>query len=229
MLLAGEYSYPFWLGELFLTAEYRIFRANDYEVTKFGADTGYATDGSGRRGMITPYVLATTDGLPAPDGRFDSIDFRRSNLDGFTSKLAYRHRLGSVPYLGNVGAQAGLTLSYLSLDQYASGSINVLERRDIGQNSLAAATTAHAVLAESWGKYSNESFMEENQTTAFAPGVFVGARTLITDNLFFEMNLSVLGYSEINYVPASYTGKAPYTETSSHYKTVLEFAAGFRF
>jgi len=66
MLLAGEYSYPFWQGEFFATAEYRIFRANDYEVTRFGKDTGYATDGSGRRGMITPYVLAPSDGLPAP-------------------------------------------------------------------------------------------------------------------------------------------------------------------
>jgi hypothetical protein len=85
------------------------------------------------------------------------------------------------------------------------------------------------VLDASYGKYSNESFMVENQTTALSPGLFVGARTLITDNLFFEINVSVLGYSEIDYVPSSYTGKAPYTETSSHYKTLLEFAAGFRF
>jgi hypothetical protein len=232
MMLGLEYSRPFATGALYFAAEYRIFRATQYEVTPFGEAKGYALDGSGRTGMITQY-RELPNGRVVADGRFDSVDYRRSDLDGITTKIGYRHNLGAMPVLGNLSLQGGLTLAYLSGEQYSTGSINVLEFRNQWQEDIANQYQLWLWEDEDLkelGRMSHESFLNEHQVTKFSPGIFVGARTLITDNLFFEVNVSMLGYSEINYVPASYTEKrVAYTETSNHVKTVLEFSAGLRF
>ncbi|MDR2697962.1 MAG: hypothetical protein LBB40_05755 [Holophagales bacterium] len=231
LLFGGEFSYPVWKGELFLGAEYRVFRAMDYEVTRFGDEAGYST-ADGTRGMITPYVRdpnsTPVPNMIWPDSRFDSADIRQSQLEGLTFKLAYRHSVGKIPYVGNTGLQCGLILNLLNSVQNATGSINVLVYRNVSQNAAPTALTAHSDLS-AYGRLSNESFYLENQAKKLLPGLFVGTRSMLTDNFSFELNLSVLGHAEVNYVPSSYTGMSAHTETSNHYKTVLEFIAGFRF
>ena len=231
VLFGGEFSYPVWKGELFLGADYRVFRAMDYEVTRFGDDAGYST-ADGARGMITPYVRdpnsTPVPNMIWPDSRFDSADIRQSQLEGLTFKLAYRHAIGKIPYVGHTGLQGGLILNLLNSVQSATGSINVLAYRNVSQNSAPTSLTAHSDLT-SYGRLSNESFYVDNQAKKLLPGLFVGMRSMLTDNFSFELNLSVLGHAEVNYVPSSYTGMPAYTETSNHNKTVLEFIAGFRF
>jgi len=75
----------------------------------------------------------------------------------------------------------------------------------------------------------NEYFYINSAEKKILPGVFVGARKLLTNTLFFEINISMLGYTELNYVPFSYTGEAAHWDSGTKMKTGLEFIAGLRF
>ena len=65
--------------------------------------------------------------------------------------------------------------------------------------------------------------------SSIRPGFFGGLRAELGTNLFVESNLSFLGYSEVNYLPSSYTGRPATTETRNRAKAVLELNAGLRF
>jgi hypothetical protein len=222
IMLAAEQSYPIWKGEAFATGEYRVFYSKDQEATQFGV--GYAE--GGMEGIITKYVINPTTGVPAPDGRFDSVDLRKNNLEGVTSKIGYRFQFSDMPFIGKLDLQGGLTLGFLKSSQDTSSNIWVLEYRDFAQNSV---MIMPPMFPEPTSRLGRESFLATHQTSKFSPGAFIGARSLLTDEMFFEINLSLLGHAEINYVPFSYTGKPAHTETANRFKAVLEFTAGLRF
>jgi hypothetical protein len=242
VLLGLEFSQPFWKGEWFVVAELREYVSNAYEVTQFSPfdwdtavykeKTGYASNG--QRGYITAFTRNPNSTVPKPnaiasDMRFDSVDMRTNPLDGFVAKLAYRHRVESLPFVGNLGVQGGLILSYLTGKQYADGAIHILDYRNYTQNSYQTSWTAEDSRLDAQGRVGNEYFHSQQGEKKILPGVFIGARKLLTDILFFEMNISVLGYTELDYVPFSYSGEAPHFESSTKMKTGIEFIAGLRF
>jgi len=244
-LVGLEYSHPFWRGEFFFVGEWREFIATEHEATQFSPfdwdtanyreKTGYAPNG--QRGYITAFTRNPNPdavGIPnriASDMRFDSVDMRRALLDGVTAKLAYRYRTDSLPLIGSIGLQGGLTLNYLTSREYASGAIHVLEFRDMSQNAANTGWTADNpnLDAPEYGRLHNEYFYEQNSRGKFVPGAFIGVRKLFNDTLFFEMNVSMLGHTEVNYVPYAYSGQPALIETSNKTKTVIEFIAGMRF
>ena len=247
-MIGVEYSHPFWKGEFFVSGEMRTFIANHFEATQFspfdwdtavyGDKTGYAptsaANPNGDRGWITAFTR-NPNSTPSPnmiasDMRFDSVDMRRALLDGASAKLAYRYRTDSLPLIGSLGLQGGLTLSYLTAWEYTNGAIHVLSSRQYnGQNNLASGVLANDARLDAYGRLGNEYFITQEKSTEIKPGAFIGIRKLIKDNLFFELNLTMLGYTDITYVPYSYSGQDPHFVKSSKTKTVVEFIGGMRF
>lgn len=206
--LGGELATPFRNGQAFLGADYRVFRNMSYDATRFGQ--GYALNVSGQvvTGQITPYVLGT-DGLPKADGRYDSVDIRRNNLESLTLNLGYRFPF----WQEGLSAHGGIHLSLLRSQQDVSGGINVVVNRNV---------TTPTVLG-------SENFYIQHVKYSVTPGAFAGLRYDATKTFFLEANLSLLGFKEVNYLPFSYTGQAATTEMRSRTKAVLEFSAGFNF
>ena len=254
IMVGLEYSHPFGRGAFYVTGEWRSFSATPFEATQFSpfdwdtatyadADrTGYAPTSAinpeGKRGFITAFTRRPTadntgaTNRIAPDMRFDSVDMRRALLDGVTAKLAYRYRTDSLPLIGSLGLQGGLVLSYLTAWEYSNGAIHVLDYRVYnGQNNLDpnAAPNPTDPRLDAYGRLGNEYFVTQEKETGIKPGAFIGVRKAVKDNLFFEMNLTMLGYTDITYVPYSYSGQDPHFVKSSKTKTVLEFIAGMRF
>lgn len=243
VVVSLEYSRPAWKGEFYAAAEWRDFVSHAYEATQFSPfewdtaiykdKTGYTRTGD--RGYITAFTRRSglAAGTPTlwPDMRFDSVDMRQNPLDGISAKIAYRHRTRSLPYIGSLGIQGGLTLSMLTGTQYADGAIHVLAFRDETQNALSTSTypSAEVPIPESYGRLDSEFFTKTHKDSKVLPGAFIGVRKLMTDNLTFEVNLTMLGHTELNYVPLSYSGQAAHWESSNKNKILLEFIAGIRF
>ena|GEM_PF-1680850 len=245
-MVSLEYSHPFWKGEFFVAAEFRDFVSHAYEVTPFspfvdrGGEpvsyterTGYASNGS--RGYITAYARRSNSSpdpwMLWPDMRFDSVDMRTNPLDGGTAKIAYRYRTRSLPVVGSLGLQGGITLSLLTSIQYADGAIHVMDYRDESQNSVSTATYPYpnSPGLDQFGRLDNEYYYLTNKDAKLMPGVFIGARKLLNDNLTFEVNFTMLGHTDLNYVPYSYTGQTAHWESSDKSKVLMEFIVGLRF
>ena len=208
LLMGAELAMPFRTGKVFLGADYRVFRNMSYDGTRFGQ--GYALDSLGQvvTGQITRYVLGP-DGLPKADGRYDSVDIRRNNLESLTLNLGYR-----VPFWQEgLSAHGGIHLSLLRSQQDVSGGINVVVNRNV---------TTPTVLG-------SENFFIQPVKNSITPGAFAGLRYDATRVFFLEANLSLLGFKEVNYLPFSYTGQAATTEMRNLTKVLLEFSAGFNF
>jgi hypothetical protein len=206
--LAAEAALPLGRGELLGSAQYRIFRGKTYDATQYGV--GYAMNTAGQvvTGQITPYVLGS-DGLPKPDGRYDSVDLRRDNLEGLTFGFGYR-----MPVLAEgLAFHCGINLNFLRAQQDVTGGIKVVQNRNV---------TTPVVLGQ-------ENFYTQFQKTTLKPGAFAGLRYNLTSEFFLQADLNVLGYREINYRPFSYTGQAATTEFKDRTKTVLEFSIGMNF
>lgn len=202
--LQGEYRVA-GLGILYGELNYRNFRAYNFEATRFGV--GYAPNGT--VGEITQWAFDAVAGLPRADGRYDSVDLRKNLLEGMGLNLGYRLPLGQ----GIWSVQGGLTLSVLKSTQEVIGSLHVV------QNRTAAKPTV----------LSTENMLVTRSKSSLRPGFFGGLRAELGANLFVESNLSFLGYSEVNYLPFSYTGKPATTEARGHMKAVLELNAGLKF
>ena len=256
-LISLEYSHPFWKGEFFVAGEWRDFVAISHETTPFSPfdwgeagtngrqveykqRTGYAPNG--QTGYITAFIRNPTSAprpyMIASDMRFDSVDIRKAQLDGVTAKLAYRYRTEPLPFIGSIGIQGGLTLSYLSSWEHADGSIHVLNDRYFSQNGANTSTYPNEVPAGMLDVLSNEYFTEQEKRTELKPGFFIGVRKLLPGDIFFEINLAMLGHTDVEYVPYSYSGKGTVSPsgvvrgefaTSNKTKTVVEFIAGMRF
>lgn len=206
--LAVEAALPMGRGDAIASAQYRIFRGKSYDATQFGV--GYARNSSGQvvTGQITPYVLGP-DGLPKPDGRYDSVDIRRDNLEGLSFAFGYR-----LPILAEgLALHYGINLNFLRAQQDVTGGIKVVQDRSVA---------TPVVLGQ-------ENFYTQFQKASLKPGAFVGLRYNLTSEFFIQGDANLLGFREINYRPFSYTGQAATTELKNRYKTVLEFSIGMNF
>ncbi|BDU74771.1 hypothetical protein [Mesoterricola silvestris] len=192
-------------GTVFAELTYRYYRSVQFEATRFG--TGFAPDGTA--GQITKWAFDTAAGLPRADGRYDSVDIRKSMLEGMGLQVGYRHPLGRSIW----SLQAGVALNALKSTQEVIGSLKVVRNRE-------AATPT--VLA-------TEGMLQSVSTSSLRPGCFTGVRGDLASNLFVECNLSLATFAEVNYLPSSYTGRPAATESRNRTKTSLEFNAGLRF
>lgn len=192
-------------GTVYAELNYRYFRSINFEATRFG--NGMAPDGTA--GQITKWAFDPSAGLPRADGRYDSVDIRKNLLEGMGLQMGYRHPLGRSIW----SLQAGLSLNALKSTQEVIGSLKVVKNRE-------AATPT--VLA-------SEAMLFSLSKSSLRPGCFAGLRGDLGTNLFAECNLSLAGYSEVNYLPSSYTGRPAATESRNRTKTSLEFNAGLRF
>jgi hypothetical protein len=254
VLIGLEYSHPIWKGQVSAAVEWRSFRSFKHEVTQFSpraangstlqdgdpgaVRTGYAGVGS-ERGYISahsvyPGYSPYTGVFEAPwsDMRFDSIHMGKYDLDGGSSKIAYRHFF-KVPLIDELGVHGGLTINFLTAAEYAQGDIHVLDKRDVRQNQWQTGLTSDNPLLDENGGFGkrlfNEAFYQGNSEMKIQPGFFIGARAFVNDNFFFETNLVMLSYSQPVYMPTAYTGKEPFVDSISKTKMVWEFNAGFRF
>ena len=162
--------------------------------------------------------------------RFDSVHMAKYDIEGGTSKIAYR-QFFRVPFIGQLGVHGGLTINFLTGAEYTTGAIHVLNyRRNWEQNYLFnQSITGDDKRLDTYGRLGNEFFYVDTRELKVLPGFFVGARAFVNDNFFFETNISMLSHTQPEYVPSSYTGKDPYVEYSTQTKMVWEFNAGFRF
>ncbi len=192
-------------GLVFVELNYRYFRSVQFEATRFGA--GFAPGGAA--GQITRWAFDASAGLPRADGRYDSVDIRKNLLEGMGLQAGYRHPLARSLW----SLQAGVSLNALKSTQEVIGSLKVVRNRE-------AATPT--VLA-------TENMLLDVSKSSLRPGCFAGLRADLDAHLFMECNLNLAGYSEVNYLPASYTGRPAASESRNRTKASLEFNAGLRF
>lgn len=206
--LAMEAALPMGRGEAIASAQFRLWRGKSYDATRFG--TGYALNSTGQvvTGQITAYALGT-DGLPKPDGRYDSVDIRRDNLEGLTLAFGYRTPL---PVQG-LSVHYGLNLSFLRAQQDVTGGIKVVVDRSVA---------TPVVLGQ-------ENFYTQFQKSSMKPGAFVGLRQAVGMGFFVQGDLSLVGFREVNFLPFSYTGRAATTEFKDRTKAILELSLGMNF
>jgi hypothetical protein len=176
-------------------------RAN--KMTGMGIEFAYAFGGrSSLFGEVAYVNFASTDywnPLPAGAVAASSVDLRKNRLGGFTLRGGYRSEFGST----GLSWQAGLALDRLKSRQEVSGQI-----------LIGTTTEGLAVTPES---------------TKANVGGFGGIHWAIGENFSLEANLVSVGYSQVNWVPSSYSGTAAAAETKSHRGVVFEVAFGFKF
>ena len=102
-----------------------------------------------------------------------------------------------------LGWQAGLALDRFKSRQEVSGQIVV-------------GTTTEGLAATP-------------ESTKINVGGFGGIHWTVGENFTLEANLVSIGYSQVNWVPASYSGTTAAAETKTRRGLVLEVAFGFKF
>ena len=176
-------------------------RAN--KMTGMGIELTYTLgERSAVFGEVAYVNFASTDywnPLPAAATVATSVDLRKNRLDGFTLRGGYRAGFGSM----GLSWQAGLAVDRLKSRQEVSGQIVI------------GATT--------------EGLAATPESTKVNVGGFGGIHWAIGENFSVEANLVSVGYSQVNWVPSSYSGTTAAAETKSHRGVVFEVAFGFTF
>ncbi len=94
---------------------------------------------------------------------------------------------------------------------------------------LSSLTSTQEVTGQIQVGTSREGLNYTPSKTAFGLGAFAGIQAQTSKSFFLELNLSSLGYSQVNYIPLSYTGQPATTETKTKNKLVVDANLGFRF
>jgi len=203
-LFGAEYALDLKTCALFVGLDYRLFSDTQRERTRFGV--GYYVDSNSPSGVSVGQIT-----VQGPDGYsdvlLDSADLRTNKLEGLTLNFGYRHYLTS-----NIRIHGGLNLAFLRSVQYVTGVINVVDDRETATSPMGS-----------------ESMNFDVHATKASLGAFVGARYLINEYMFGEINVSNIGYKEVNYMPFAYTGKAAFNEATNRRKTTVEFNLGIIF
>ncbi len=130
-----------------------------------------------------------------------SADTRRNSLNGFTLRGGFRS-----PLVWGWNYQAGLTFDSLKYTQEALGQLVGTGPGGINE-SIAAKPT-------------------ENKLNV---GAFAGLHRPFGESFSFEVNVSTVGYSSVNYMPRVYTGVAAASETKTRRGYMLDIALGMKF
>lgn len=133
-----------------------------------------------------------------------SVDRRKNDLQGASLRLGYRSAILDTGW----NWQAGLSLDRLKSRQEVSGVL-----RPAGSTS----TTGYEGLAVT------------PENAKIAPGFFAGVTTNFGEGFTLQVNVVNVGFSQVNWVPYTYTAVAAHAETSDKRKTSVELAVGFRF
>jgi hypothetical protein len=138
--------------------------------------------------------------LPANVVVSGSTDRRKNELQGFSARFGYRSAIASTGW----DWQAGISLDKLQSRQEASGHLTV---GTAIVESIAATPTSSKVL----------------------PGAFLGLVKKVGEDFTVEFNAFTLGYSQVEWVPRTYSGTTAAATTSNHRGAAIEIAMGFRF
>lgn len=170
---------------------------------------GLGVDGSyslGKRAAVFGELTFTTmpgkdyfEPMPGTVTLSGSTDRRKNSLQGFGLRGGYRAAIADWGW----SWQAGLSFDKLKSRQEVSGQIQV------GANIEALAATP-----------------ESNKMNL---GAFAGMHTQLTEDITFQFNVATVGYSQVNWVPQSYSGQPAAATTRNRRGIVLEAALGFRF
>ena len=133
-----------------------------------------------------------------------SVDRRKNDLQGVSFRAGYRSAILDSGW----NWQAGLSLERLKSRQEVSGVL-----RPLGST----ATTGY------------EGLSVTPESAKIAPGVFAGVLTTFGEGFTFQANVINVGYSQVNWVPYTYTAQPAHAETSNKRKTAFELAIGFKF
>lgn len=140
----------------------------------------------------------------APANPALSGDMRRNKLSGFSARFGYRKAIGETEW----SWQAGLLMDRLKSRQEVSGQLAV------------GATIGTAVI---------ESLVATPESTKLRPGAFAGVYTNISPDISLEFNILTVGYSQVNWVPQTYSGQTAAAVSTNRTGLALECAFGFRF
>ena len=138
--------------------------------------------------------------LPANVVPSGSTDRRKNDLQGFSARFGYRAPVASTGW----DWQAGISLDKLQSRQEAAGHLTV---GTVIVESIAATPTSSKVL----------------------PGAFLGMVKKVGEDFTVEFNAFSLGYSQVEWVPATYSGTAAAATSSNRRGFGLEIAVGFKF
>jgi hypothetical protein len=141
-----------------------------------------------------------------------TADSRKNLLEGFDARFGYSNGLRA-----NWSWQAGLTLDSLKSRQEVSGGL----RPVYGPTPWVGNGTAVP-----GGYY--EGLTATPSRTKMNLGAFAGLKSQIGDNFTLEFNLRSVGYSRVDWVPFTYSGRPATSTTTSRRGLGLELAFGLK-
>jgi|GEM_PF-1667414 len=150
----------------------------------------------------------------------NSIDMRKHSVSGFGLRAGYMAKL-PISWMQDWSWQAGISLDRLQT------------KYEVAQ-TLIPVYGPDATYAGSMWNYDPanpdyyEGLADVHTATKLGPGLYAGLVVPLNNEYHFEMNLRSVGYTQVDYLPFTYTGKkAAFTE-STKYGFVIEFAFGMK-
>ncbi len=199
------------IGEL----GYSYFGGGEFDAMQRSGTFYYnpASPSSTYNGNPVTLIIVSPSGAANAQG---SADARRNKLEGFSARFGYARK-----FFGTWSWQAGLTLDKLKSRQEVAGTLRPVY--------LAGTTpTPIPVPGQPTGVYYYEALSATPESSKVNVGAFAGVKTAIGENFSFEINLLSVGYSQVNYVPFTYSGVAAQSTTSTRRGLGLEFAFGLK-
>lgn len=147
-----------------------------------------------------------TIAIASPSG---SADARKNRLEGFGARFGYAQKAFDT-WSWQVG---------LSVDRYKS-------RQEVAGTLRPVYFVGSTMTAVPGGYY--EALTATPESSKVNLGAFVGVKTSIGENFSFEVNLLSIGYTQVNWMPFTYTGQAAASTTTNRRGLGIEFAFGLK-
>ena len=195
-------------GSLIGELGYSYFGGREYDAMKRSGTFYYNTSApsSTYTGIPVTLIIVNPSGTPNANG---SADARRNKLEGFGARFGY-----SRTFSGTWSWQAGLSLDKYKFRQEVAGTLRPV---------YMVGTTVTVVPG---GYY--EALSATPEASKLNLGAFAGVKTAIGENFSFEVNLLSIGYTQVNWVPFTYSGTPAAATTSTRRGLGLEFAFGLK-
>lgn len=199
-------SVPLAKGRLLLDLGFEYFPGKDFD--------NMPTSGTFYYNPASP--SSTYNGQPVRiainSGSYGSADLRKNRFQGFNLRAGYGDKLSA-----SWEWQAGLALDNYTATEEVSGTLYPI--------TTATALTGISNTAAG-GKPYYESLAVTNQKTKLGLGAFAGVTTRLTDEIRLEFNLRSVSYTQLNYMPFTYTGQAATTHQTTRRGFTFEVSLG---
>jgi hypothetical protein len=203
-------SVPLISGRVLLDLGFEYFPGKDFDNMPTSGTFYY-----------NPASPSSTYGTPAQpvylaisSGSYGSADMRKNRFQGFNLRVGYGNQLA-----GSWDWQAGLALENYTAREEVSGTLYPI---------TAATATTGIPNTNAAGKPYYESLAYVNQKTKMGLGAFAGVSTRLNDEIRLEFNLRSVGYTQLKYMPFTYTGQAATTLETTRRGFALEVSLGMK-